>query len=77
MKEENDCPELGDKHGRFTVIGSAPSRGGKRYLKVKCSCGTIKEVCKWNITSGHIVSCGCASKEAQGKFFKRVKQKLV
>ncbi len=67
---ENDCQEMGDKQGRFTVIGSAPSRSGKRYLKVECICGTIKEVCKWNIVNGHTVSCGCAAKDAQKKYFR-------
>lgn len=72
MSEEikTDCPEIGDKHGRFVVIGNGESKGGKKYLKVKCSCGTIKDVLKWNLTSGHIVSCGCAAREAQRKYFR-------
>lgn len=66
---DNDCPEIGQKHGRFIVIGFAGLRNKKRFLLVKCSCGTIKEVYKSNLVSGHIVSCGCARKEGIKRYF--------
>ena len=46
---------------------------GKHYWKCRCSCGTIKNVHRYSLTSGASNSCGqCKSKEMIGKTFGRL-----
>lgn len=63
--------DLNSRYGYYTVIG-APfkkeyDRNGRRrfreYIKVKCDCGTIKEVRFDGLKSGYGVSCGCYNRK--------------
>lgn len=48
---------IGDKFGRLAVVGNGSKYG---YVKVQCDCGyPVKEVNKYNLTSGQTKSCGC------------------
>ena len=54
---------IGKQFGRFIVVDKAESKNGKTFWKCKCSCGEIKEVYSYALTSGHIKSCGCHKSE--------------
>lgn len=32
--------EIGDKYGLLTIIGNAPCKNNKTYVKVQCDCGS-------------------------------------
>ena len=56
---------IGDNFGRLTVVGNGSK---KYYYQVQCNCGSpIKEVCKYNLTSGQVKSCGCLASETRRK----------
>lgn len=59
-------PELGTVFGRLTVLAYAPSRpgskGDRKFLLCRCSCGTEKEMREDGLKSG-IQSCGCLTRE--------------
>jgi len=50
---------IGKQINCWTVLDFAPDRGSRQYLKVQCTCGTIKEVYRYAVESGGIKSCGC------------------
>ena len=63
---------LGETFGRLTVIAEAPSYGSpsgrkRTKWKVKCSCGTTKEVLTEDLKNGSTISCGCYSREQASK----------
>lgn len=61
---------VGNRYGRLVVVsrhGSVPS--GSTWL-CRCDCGTEKIVAANNLSSGHVQSCGCLSKESIGKLNK-------
>ena len=65
----------GQKIGRWTVLGKAPSRNKAVYWLCKCDCGTIKEVKAASLNSGKSVSCGCFQKEQAAKTLSKTAEK--
>lgn len=61
--------EIGSVYHRFTVIGDAeprqvPGKGTlQSYTKVRCQCGTEKEVKRTLLVNGIAKSCGCLGVE--------------
>ena len=49
--------EIGEKFGRWEVLGEAPKRNRRRFWKCKCECGTIKNVSVRSLCIG--TSKGC------------------
>ena len=45
----------GKRYGMLTVIDTR----GRKYVTVRCDCGTVKEMNRYNIMRGRTVSCGC------------------
>lgn len=60
-------PDLGTVFGRLTTLAYAPSRpgskGSRKYILCRCSCGTEKEVREDALKAGRLRSCGCLTKE--------------
>lgn len=54
----------GERFGLLTVLGLSSRRGskGQVFWRVRCDCGTEKEVRGPDMVGGHIVSCGCRSR---------------
>lgn len=52
---------IGDRFGEWEVldINEHAPRGTRRYATCKCSCGNIKKVACYKLTSGKSLSCGC------------------
>src|SRR5207249_3764936 len=52
---------IGQRFGRWTVLGEAPKLAGSghRRVWVKCDCGTKRTVELRRVTSGQTKSCGC------------------
>lgn len=59
----------GQRFGRWTVIGPAPTRYSKSgktrsiMWKCRCECGTVKDVGARALKTGMSTSCGCLQKE--------------
>ena len=55
----------GKKFGKLTVLGLAGKSGNDRKCRVKCDCGTEKEVVQSKLTAKNkpTRSCGCLAKE--------------
>lgn len=53
--------ELDTRFGRLVVLGRDPSR--RRYVHVRCDCGTTKSVFDSSLTKGETQSCGCLQRE--------------
>lgn len=60
----------GSVFGRLTVIGfdcmvSYPCEPGHRKAvwRCRCECGSIKSILGSHLKSGHVISCGCFSRE--------------
>ena len=53
----------GNRYGRLTVLCRAPNKGEVTMWKVRCDCGTEKDVRRTELCSGHTNSCGCLQKE--------------
>lgn len=50
----------GKRFGHWTAIEFVETRGRRReYWKFRCDCGNVKEVLKYNVTSGRSTNCGC------------------
>lgn len=54
--------EIGNRIGRWTVIGET-RKGGKKYYECRCECGTVKDVYSRSLESGVSQSCGCLRRE--------------
>ena len=52
--------QAGDRFGSWEVISPASK---PNYYTCKCTCGTVRDVYKWNLTRGLTLSCGCLFKE--------------
>lgn len=48
---------LEDTYGKLTVLEELPAS----KVRVKCLCGTVKDVHRSNLRSGKVVSCGAAA----------------
>jgi len=59
--------QIGDVFTRLTVM-EAPYKNKKHvwHVKVKCSCGNIKQVRVHSLLNGHTLSCGCLGAEKRG-----------
>ncbi len=58
---------IGQKVGRWTVVGTAPNRNGQRYVLCQCDCGTVREVQRPTLVSGRSRSCGlCQTSTGHG-----------
>jgi hypothetical protein len=58
---------IGDKFGQLTVLDPRIKvkdiRGNsKRFIKVECTCGVIKDVALAQVVRGDTISCGCFNK---------------
>lgn len=53
----------GERFGRLTIMALGHRAGTVYRDQVKCDCGTIKTVCRSDIQSGRVLSCGCLRKE--------------
>ncbi len=51
---------IGQRYGRLTVLGPAPSIGGRTAWRCRCDCGQERVVKTCHLRSGHTTSCGCA-----------------
>ena len=60
---------IGDRHGRWTVVGEvAPGTHTKRrHVLCRCDCGTEKSVDIYSLTGGGTYSCGCHRSETTRK----------
>jgi len=54
---------IGQKYGRWTVLGVAERRADHHYSVCQCDCGKISEVRNSCLNSGTSLSCGCISRE--------------
>lgn len=54
---------VGQKLGRWVVVGDAGSRGERRLWLCRCECGTERRVLGGALTSGSSRSCGCLQRE--------------
>ena len=59
--------EIGNTHGRLTVVSQAPSLNGKAAWLCRCSCGNSKIVTGDCLRTGRVASCGCYRIECYGK----------
>lgn len=55
--------KIGDKYGRWTVVGDRIRQKNRTYYFCRCSCGTEKYVEYQNLRSGISTSCGCYRRE--------------
>lgn len=55
--------EVGQVFGRYTVLTDLGSNGKNHYYGVRCSCGQVREVRSYCLTSGESQSCGCLAVE--------------
>ncbi len=69
LKRQSDFP-IGKKYGRLTIIGEPfHFKCNTTKIKVKCDCGTYREVQINHLRSGVTSSCGCFQKERVSKNF--------
>lgn len=56
----------GERFGLWTVLGRADdiTEEGVSRWRVKCACGTVKEIWKSSLTAGRSKGCGCHRKTA-------------
>ena len=52
-----------DRFGSWTVLGKGKLAGKNRLIKVKCDCGTLKEIQRSPLINGGSTSCGCLFSE--------------
>lgn len=54
---------LGSRAGRLESISPPYTRGKYKYVKVRCDCGTEKDIEQSSFRSGRVNSCGCLNRE--------------
>lgn len=54
---------VGDRFGRWTVVGFEHDEAGKRFAVCRCDCGGSGRVTSSNLGSGASRSCGCLNRE--------------
>lgn len=67
---------IGEKYGKLEVIGlkdkiKNPCKSARGFIYIYeclCECGTVLDVRKGNLRSGHTQSCGCLKKEKVRNF---------
>jgi len=59
--------QIGDVVGELTVTDfvfkKRPDGRNRKFLVVRCSCGSVKEVLPSNVASGDTASCGCLQRK--------------
>lgn len=52
---------IGDRFGRWTVIGPSKKtdKSQNKYFLCKCDCGTARDIAGYMLASGRSKSCGC------------------
>lgn len=66
MKTRLKLIPSGERFGRLTVVGNGKYRSGRRtrwVLFCFCECGASKDVDRYNLISGKVLSCGCFNRE--------------
>ena len=69
---KNDI-KIGDKFGLWTVIGESKKTDSSynKYYVCQCICGTLRNIQRSKLISGHTKSCGCRRKlDMTGKIAK-------
>ena len=56
---------VGQKFGHWKVIGLGRKTSKIRYVKAQCSCGTLRDVQPYALSSGKSTSCGCKKVDKQ------------
>jgi hypothetical protein len=59
-----NAPAIGQRFGKWTVIGELFRRGTTKYVQCACDCGTQKGVNIYNLASGASPSCGCVTRRS-------------
>ena len=59
--------EIGQRFGKWTIIGETYKYKKNYKVSCLCDCGTIKEVFTCSLTSQKSISCGCFQKEKLAK----------
>jgi hypothetical protein len=57
----------GDKIGRLTFIGDAPTKSNRRHCIFLCDCGNTTISALYDVRNGHTRSCGCYHNEIRRK----------
>lgn len=57
----------GRTFGKLTVLGPARNAYGQAAWRCRCECGKETVVRTWDLTSGHVASCGCLKDATFGK----------
>jgi hypothetical protein len=60
-----------DKTSRLTFVTKSDRRGYGVYV---CTCGTRKEITRWSVNSGKVLSCGCLHSELSSARTKKLHQ---
>lgn len=55
------------QYGEWTVLSYSQNKNGRPYYWCQCSCGTIREVEKYNLIYGKSTNCGCIRKQELSK----------
>lgn len=58
---------VGLKFERLQIIEDLGTSGGRRWVKIKCDCGNVKDSLLQSLKSGATKSCGCLNKELTSK----------
>jgi hypothetical protein len=58
---------IGLRFDRLTVLSEAPMRGTRRYVILRCDCGTVIEADLAHLRGGHTRSCGCLVRDVMAK----------
>lgn len=60
-----DSIKVGDRFGRWEVVGDSVSRNASRdkMYPCRCECGTLRDVREPSLRSGRSTSCGCRCRE--------------
>lgn len=68
MMAKNIPDIVGNRYGRWTVIGNADKcQSGEKKILCRCDCGTEKVLRRSSVTSGNSKSCGCYASEEKIK----------
>lgn len=55
--------DIGTRFGRYTVVGECFRENDESLVPVVCDCGVTKNVRRYSLESGAVLSCGCYNLE--------------
>ena len=58
---------MNKEYGEWTVLEYSQHKNGLSYYWCQCSCGTVREVNKYNLIYGKSTNCGCIRKKNLSK----------